>query len=768
MDSNYKVIITAVGRQKLAFALASGTTVKLKQIALGDGNGNVVEPAETQTALVREVYRGEMLSCAPLASAPENIVCVMAVPASVGGWSVREIGIFDTDGALFAVGNIAEAYKPAPSEGASREMLLRCVIGIGTTDIVELVTDPTQVIATQDFVQNAIDEMVHGIGELGDELREWAKLIGKYKYEVLTREEYDAIVAAGKIADDVIYFVKGTRGLDEIRGELAADIARVRDALVQLRADHATDVSLLSSRITAFDDALKALSARVDALDPDLATEVSELITTYDTAIAELIEQCNANASGLTTVSTTVNGIITEVDEKLNSVETRLTEKLSSIAEAKVQTAVEAEATARTGADTVLQGSVTRLSDTSTDHETRIKANEAAIAEFVAGDAAWEQSLLEASTQVGSRLITHEEKVAASNVLGHVYVGGNGVGISNGVLALNIRTNHSGIQFANKAAYVNCAEQTLHPTAGTVAKVATDTAGALVVPDATDTTKGGVLIDKLDTDTGVLTKPVIVDGMLGERARVLHGEIQGDINAHGWKCTTEDLGAEAGATIVPVEISFYRRASHGESDSTAPRYLRILRASADGTAWQIAYQSTNGLAPNSFTAGTAMTWKMRNVDGRGAIPAGETILITQTDTPQSIATANVRWGAKNTTTAHGVIVVSSAIPSDPNGTVSTSTYSPAADMTYYKVEPLADAFAAKTHTHAVADVDGLQAAIDAKADATALATNTADIAALAARVATLESTDEGLAEALNQTTAAYVALAARVAALENA
>lgn len=552
---------------------------------------------------------------------------------------------------------------------------------------------------------------------LKERCEEIYNVITQYRYVVLTREEYDALVEDNSIEEDVIYFVKGTQGLAEIRAELVEKIDELRADLQKLSATHSTDKAALDAKIAAVSDTLKTLSARVDALDPDLSTEVAELITTYDTAIAELREQCVANANGLTTVSSTVNGVITEVDEKLNSVETRLTESLSSIAEAKVQTAVDAEATARTEADTVLQGSVTRLSETSTDHETRIKANEAAIAEFVAGDAAWEQSLLEASTQVGTRLIQHEEKVAASNVLGHVYVGGNGIGISNGVLALNIRASYSGIQFANNAAYVNCAEQTLHPTAGTVAKVATDTAGALVVPDATDTTKGGVLIDKLNTDTGVLTNPVVVDGMLGERARVLHGEIQGDINAHGWKCTPEDLGAEAGATIVPTEISFYRRSADTNSDSTVPRYLRILRASADGTAWQIAYQSTNGLAPNSFTAGTAMTWKMRNVDGRGAIPAGETILLTQTDTPQSIATANVRWGAKNTTTAHGVIVVSSVIPSDPNGTVSTSTYSPAADMTYYKVAPLADALSAKADATDIAELQTALAELTARVSA---------------------------------------------------
>lgn len=743
MDSNYKVIITAVGRQKLAFALASGTTVKLKQIALGDGNGKFVEPADTQTALVREVYRGEMLSCAPLASAPENIVCVMAVPASVGGWSVREIGIFDTDGALFAVGNIAEAYKPAPSEGATREMLLRCVIGIGTTDVVELVTDPTQVIATQEYVQNAIDEMVHGIGELGDELREWAKLIGKYKYEVLTREEYDALVASGKIEDDVIYFVKGTRGLDEIRGELASDIERVRNALTQLRAEHTTDTATLSARIEAFNDAMNTLSGRIDALDPDLATEVAELVATYDAAIAELREKSTANANGLATVSATVNGIIADVETKLNGVETRLSASLSSIAAEQVQTAVNAEATARTEADTVLQGSVTRLSDTATDHETRIKANEDAIAGFVDGTAEWEQNMLAASTQVGAKLVEHESKVAASNVLGHVYIGGMGIGIYENKPYLMTRANHSGFQWDNKSLYVNCAEQTLHPTAGTVAKVATDTAGALVVPNATDEMRGGVIIDKLDTDTGVLTKPVIVDGMLGTRKRVLHDTISDNANLHGWWCTTADLGAGADESIVPTEISLYKRTSSADINSTTPRFLRILRASTDGTAWTIAYQSVNGNAPNSFSEGEAMTWKMRNVDGRGAIPAGETILITQTDVPQSIATANVRWGAKMSATQHGESVVSSVIPSDPSTKPVTASYTPVADMTYYKTESLGDVLSA-------------------------VATNAADIAALSARVATLEATAEGLEEALRQTTASYVALAARVAALENA
>ncbi len=520
--------------------------------------------------------------------------------------------------------------------------------------------------------------------------------ITKYRYVVLTREEYDNLVNTKAIEDDVIYFVKGTQGLGEIREELLAAIDVVRKDLLKHASENSTDKSALESKISAISSALSLLSGRVDALDPDLATEFAEWQGSVESQLAYWGEICQTNASGLTTVSNRVNSVISEVDAKLASVEARLAESLSNIAASQVQAAVNAEATARTEADTVLQESVTRLSETATSHETRIKANEDAIASFESGDSEWQKSLLAASTDVGAKLSTHEDKVASANTLGHVYVGGNGIGISENRLALNIRTSHSGLQFANKAVYVNCAEQTEHPTAGTVAKVATDTAGALVVPDATATSKGCVQIDKLDTDTGVLTHPILVGGKIGTYARVLHAEISGDANVHGWLCTAEDVGAEAGAEVVPTEITFYKRSANAAVDTTIPRYLRILRAEADGTAWTIAYQSTNALAPNSFSENDAMTWRMKNVDGRGAIPAGERILITQTDVPSSIATANVRWGAKQSATAHGVSIISSTIPSDSTTTPATGAYSPAADMTYYKTEDLAALLAALT------------------------------------------------------------------------
>src|SRR5690606_18647772 len=39
------------------------------------------------------------------------------IPASVGGFTIREVGLFDVDGDLIAIGHTSEIDKPAPSAG---------------------------------------------------------------------------------------------------------------------------------------------------------------------------------------------------------------------------------------------------------------------------------------------------------------------------------------------------------------------------------------------------------------------------------------------------------------------------------------------------------------------------------------------------------------------------------------------------------------------------------------------------------------------------
>ena len=71
-----------------------------------------IEPTESQTKVVHEVWRGQLNT---LKIAPDNPAWVIAeaiIPEQVGGWYVREVGLLDTDGTLVAIGKFPETYKP--------------------------------------------------------------------------------------------------------------------------------------------------------------------------------------------------------------------------------------------------------------------------------------------------------------------------------------------------------------------------------------------------------------------------------------------------------------------------------------------------------------------------------------------------------------------------------------------------------------------------------------------------------------------------------
>ncbi|WP_314725597.1 phage tail protein [Serratia proteamaculans] len=52
----------------------------------------------------------------------------LIVPASVGGFWLREMGLYDDFGTLIAVANMAESYKPKLEEGSGRTQTLRMIL----------------------------------------------------------------------------------------------------------------------------------------------------------------------------------------------------------------------------------------------------------------------------------------------------------------------------------------------------------------------------------------------------------------------------------------------------------------------------------------------------------------------------------------------------------------------------------------------------------------------------------------------------------------
>lgn len=161
--SEFYTILTDYGAAEEAAAHATGTQVQLAQIAVGDGNGNYHAPLPKQTALVNEVWRGNINDLKVDAKNPKWVVAEIEIPPNVGGWTIRELGLIDSKGGLVAVCKYPETYKPRMDSGAAKEIYIRMVTAFSNVDSIELTIDPAVVLATRELVEKEVQRV---LGEL--------------------------------------------------------------------------------------------------------------------------------------------------------------------------------------------------------------------------------------------------------------------------------------------------------------------------------------------------------------------------------------------------------------------------------------------------------------------------------------------------------------------------------------------------------------------------------------------------------------------------
>ncbi len=112
-----KTIVTDIGKAKIAQAAATGTTVKLKYFAVGDGAGSEYTPTGKEDRLLGENWRSNIDSIVVNKTDPKELFIDTVVPENVGGWWVREYGVFDEDNSLILIGTINQVYKSTLEEG---------------------------------------------------------------------------------------------------------------------------------------------------------------------------------------------------------------------------------------------------------------------------------------------------------------------------------------------------------------------------------------------------------------------------------------------------------------------------------------------------------------------------------------------------------------------------------------------------------------------------------------------------------------------------
>ena len=171
-DIFYVAMLTDVGAAQLASAAATGTPLNWTHMAVGDGNGVTPIPSKLQTALIHENLRLPLNRLTARADRPV-IVAELILPSNVGGWWVREVGLYDSAGRLVAVANYPATFKPTQAQGTGRTQGIRMQLLVSSTADITLINDPTLVTPTLEVVR---DEILKGTAGYASRLKTSRKI----------------------------------------------------------------------------------------------------------------------------------------------------------------------------------------------------------------------------------------------------------------------------------------------------------------------------------------------------------------------------------------------------------------------------------------------------------------------------------------------------------------------------------------------------------------------------------------------------------------
>ncbi|HBF5147656.1 TPA: phage tail protein [Clostridioides difficile] len=163
-EQKYYTILTKIGKASIANAAALGTKINLVKLQLGDGAGKEYNPTEEQTELKKVVWECSISNVKVDKDNPNWIVIETIVPGSIGGFMIREVGIFDSENNMIAISKYPETYKPAVNSGSIKDLIIRIILAVSNTSSVELKVDPSVILATLKDIQN-LDDKVEEIEE---------------------------------------------------------------------------------------------------------------------------------------------------------------------------------------------------------------------------------------------------------------------------------------------------------------------------------------------------------------------------------------------------------------------------------------------------------------------------------------------------------------------------------------------------------------------------------------------------------------------------
>lgn len=162
--AQYYTLVTNKGTEKISSSIATGSKLNLTKFKVGDGGGSYYEPSVKQTALKNVKYEGDINSIkieTITVKGLENKVIKIEgiIPTDIGGFYIREVGLFDDSGDLIAIGKYCETYKPTADEGTAKEIIIRLVIDVENVESIDLSVNANMSIVTREDLETEIESV---------------------------------------------------------------------------------------------------------------------------------------------------------------------------------------------------------------------------------------------------------------------------------------------------------------------------------------------------------------------------------------------------------------------------------------------------------------------------------------------------------------------------------------------------------------------------------------------------------------------------------
>lgn len=149
MTAQYFTVLTNYGTQAFAKALATNQPLRLSSFAVGDGNGQAVTPTADRTALVKETHRANVSAVSLDPRNNKQVIIELTIPEDVGGFYIREMGVFDSANKLVAYANAPESFKPTLESGSGKVQVLRMILKVSNSQAVTLSIDNSVIFVTR-------------------------------------------------------------------------------------------------------------------------------------------------------------------------------------------------------------------------------------------------------------------------------------------------------------------------------------------------------------------------------------------------------------------------------------------------------------------------------------------------------------------------------------------------------------------------------------------------------------------------------------------